>query len=546
MRLRHRLPSVFGLYMVDVLCCSLGCVILLWLFNDYKNALQARRIGEQKERLDLMAREQQRREEDLSAAKAQLAEREKQAMRLGAELSARQDDLDKLGKDLFSMQDRLRLTEKDRMEARSALEKTKKNLEEESRLKVDQANRARDLAARRAEAEARLAMLSKEFDDRGVQLSQKDATAKELMAKKNDLEKKMSVVEARKIDAEGKVLALSRELEDRGALLAKKDASAKELMAEKADLEKRMNTVAGRAAEAEKALADAAAAARRQKETVTSMAVDKEKAVADMESLRKRLSALEAALVAETATRKAVEGKRDLAMMERERKDRDLLELQARLSRLQQVTETRFAGVQLTGRRVVLLIDSSGSMELIRSDTASPEKWAEVGRVAGLILDSLPELEKFQVIVFSESSRWLLGGTGWMDYKRETSKTAVVDALSRVQPKGGTNLYEAFRMAFSLRSQGMDAVYLLSDGLPNMGEGLSERQRESLLEQEKGEILGQHLRRKLKAEWNAEVPGQSPVRVNTIGFFYESPELGSFLWALARENRGNFVGMNNP
>ena len=138
------------------------------------------------------------------------------------------------------------------------------------------------------------------------------STAKELMAKKNDLEKKMSVVEARKIDAEGKVLALSRELEDRGALLAKKDASAKELMAEKADLEKRMNTVAGRAAEAEKALADAAAAARRQKETVTSMAADKEKAVADMESLRKRLSALEAALVAETTTRKAVEGKRDL------------------------------------------------------------------------------------------------------------------------------------------------------------------------------------------------------------------------------------------
>ena len=180
---------------------------------------------------------------------------------LNTELS-NQDDLDKLGKDLFSLQDRLRLTEKDRMEARSALEKTKKNLEEESRLKVDQANRARDLAARRAEAEARLAMLSKEFEDRGVQLSQKDATAKELMAKKNDLEKKMSVVEARKIDAEGKVLALSRELEDRGALLAKKDASAKELMAEKADLEKRMNTVAGRAAEAEKALADAAAAAR--------------------------------------------------------------------------------------------------------------------------------------------------------------------------------------------------------------------------------------------------------------------------------------------
>src|SRR5437868_3097919 len=31
MRFRHRAPSTFSLWMVDVLCCSLGCVILLWL-----------------------------------------------------------------------------------------------------------------------------------------------------------------------------------------------------------------------------------------------------------------------------------------------------------------------------------------------------------------------------------------------------------------------------------------------------------------------------------------------------------------------------------
>jgi hypothetical protein len=36
------------------------------------------------------------------------------------------------------------------------------------------------------------------------------------------------------------------------------------------------------------------------------------------------------------------------------------------------------------------------------------------------------------------------------------------------------------------------------------------------------------------------------VKINTIGFFYESPDLGSFLWALARENDGSFVGMSKP
>src|SRR5689334_475338 len=33
MRVRHRIPSIFNLSMVDVLCCALGCVILLWLIN---------------------------------------------------------------------------------------------------------------------------------------------------------------------------------------------------------------------------------------------------------------------------------------------------------------------------------------------------------------------------------------------------------------------------------------------------------------------------------------------------------------------------------
>src|SRR5437868_6158824 len=30
MAVRHRVPSIFSIYMVDVLCCALGCVILLW------------------------------------------------------------------------------------------------------------------------------------------------------------------------------------------------------------------------------------------------------------------------------------------------------------------------------------------------------------------------------------------------------------------------------------------------------------------------------------------------------------------------------------
>src|SRR5215467_7681220 len=48
MRVRHRIPSIFNLSMVDVLCCALGCVILLWLLN----LREARRRAEEAGRTD--------------------------------------------------------------------------------------------------------------------------------------------------------------------------------------------------------------------------------------------------------------------------------------------------------------------------------------------------------------------------------------------------------------------------------------------------------------------------------------------------------------
>jgi hypothetical protein len=118
-------------------------------------------------------------------------------------------------------------------------------------------------------------------------------------------------------------------------------------------------------------------------------------------------------------------------------------------------------------------------------------------------------------------------------------------ALAATKPKGGTDMYIALEAAFRYRVIGLDTIYLLSDGLPNMGEGLPESAR-GLSEVQRGEILGKHIRKTLKTDWNRELAGRSRVRINTIGFFYESPDVGAFLWALARENDGSFVGMSKP
>jgi len=67
-----------------------------------------------------------------------------------------------------------------------------------------------------------------------------------------------------------------------------------------------------------------------------------------------------------------------------------------------------------------------------------------------------------------------------------------------------------------------------------------------LNELQKGERLGRYIRNMLSTNWNRSATGWTKVRINSIGFFYESPDLGAFLWALARENEGNFVGMSQP
>jgi hypothetical protein len=68
----------------------------------------------------------------------------------------------------------------------------------------------------------------------------------------------------------------------------------------------------------------------------------------------------------------------------------------------------------------------------------------------------------------------------------------------------------------------------------------------NLKEVDLSERLGKYIRRMMNSQWNSKVSPHPRVKINTIGFFYESPDVGSFLWALARENDGSFVGMSRP
>jgi hypothetical protein len=216
-------------------------------------------------------------------------------------------------------------------------------------------------------------------------------------------------------------------------------------------------------------------------------------------------------------------------------------------ARIRQAADNRFAGIALSGRRVVFVVDMSGSMDLLDDRTLAPGKWQGVRETLAQVFRSLPDVEKYQVIVFSERANYLLGNPDrWFDFDPNTSVNVVTEALAATKPNGNTNIYAALELAFRFRAQGLDTIYFLSDGLPNVGEGLGVNANRPLREAERTELLSRHVRRTLLTDWNRPLPNQPRVRIHTIGFFYESPDVGAFLWALSRENDGSFVGMSQP
>jgi hypothetical protein len=227
----------------------------------------------------------------------------------------------------------------------------------------------------------------------------------------------------------------------------------------------------------------------------------------------------------------------------------------AALARLKMTYENRFEGVQLKGDRVLFLVDRSGSMGFVDEKTPEANKWPTVCETVRRIMRSLPELKQYQVITVADTARHPLGGEGqWLKFDPEKTPDHVYDTLREVRPDGGTNLYTGLDAAFTYRKKGLSAIYFFSDGLPNQGPGLTAKDRQAVADARRnrdekraeailGDGLGTYVRQTVRKRWNA---GSNKVRIEAVGFFYESPELGSFLWALSRENGGNFVGMSRP
>jgi von Willebrand factor type A domain len=500
MKTRHKIPAVFSIYMVDVLCCALGCVILLWQLYHHESEEQTAANEEIRAENDDISKKNaamRAENEDLLRKLANANFDKDELAKKYAGLKAAKDAiLKKLAGANLALKDQKLLVDSLQGDLDANLKKQKQLAQQLAELGKDRDQAAKlvlvknkeyeDMKKTLAAAEAMLAVLRLDLKTQEQKSTLKASELAEKIRAHADLLDKLA-------EAEKKIRALTKDL-----LLKETDAQA---VAKKVD--EKSNLL--------KLLEQELALLRSQNKDVQTKLT--------------------------SADKRAVLLARDLSVLEQDK---------VALLKKAAAAENRFAGITLTGRRVIFLVDMSGSMDRVDEATFDPDKWPIVCETVASIMRSLPDLRAYQVILFSDRFKYAFGKDGrWLEYNPETSPKNVADGLKAIKPKGGTDMHAAFREAFNFRDTGLDTIYLFSDGLPNMGDGLPANAAK-LTESQRCEILGKHIRGLLKNTWNRSVTGQARVKINCVGFFFESPDLGAFLWALAREHEGSFVGMSRP
>jgi len=536
MRIRHRVPTLFTLSMLDVFCCALGCASLLWLWNERlaqdKTAEAERKMAELRSTSDELDRARQRiegLERDLSGAQREIAS-------LTSDRDKTRQDLAAANKESAGLRANVARLSKEKTDLSRQISDLDKQLLDVAKAKSDLQKQLSDTAgmlARRnleyQQAMDTLARKSKEYEQQAGVLNERLAAK---LKEEEKLKAAITAVQKRADDLE----TLSRTKEE------KLTAALKRI----SELDDELLVVDNRLKQMRKT-AEQVPDLQSKYDLVSRKLTAAEARLKELENQGERMAAAETRardIERDLINRKAVMAELQ-GQVENLKREKDALSNQ--VTKAREAADNRFAGIQLSGRRVVFLVDMSGSMKLTEENTPAPDKWPTVIETLTRVMKSLPDLEKFQVIVFSEDVSFLLGSADqWIDFDANTSVSKVRTALADIVPRGNTNMYAGMEAAFRFRTKGMDTLYLLSDGLPNQGPGLSLEQTRNLKVTEQSELLGKYIRSVLKQRWNRLELGVPKVRINAIGFFYESPDLGAFLWALSRENDGSFVGMSKP
>lgn len=146
--------------------------------------------------------------------------------------------------------------------------------------------------------------------------------------------------------------------------------------------------------------------------------------------------------------------------------------LPKRKSRSGAATVSSFFDIPLVSTKVIFVMDISGSMSAevgtisrgARRSKGPNTRIEEAKRQLSRVVTDLPKEAVFNLIYF-ESRVHSLAKKSKKATKK--SKAAALKSVAQLKATGGTNIHDALKLAFE--DQGIDTIYLLSDGSPSAG-----------------------------------------------------------------------------
>ena len=197
--------------------------------------------------------------------------------------------------------------------------------------------------------------------------------------------------------------------------------------------------------------------------------------------------------------------------------------------------------LKMGGRRILILVDASASMldesvvgvirhrNLPDRQRLSAAKWQRAVRTVDWLTTQLPPASRFQIVAFNETAWPLVKSEDgdWLDAGSLDHLNRAVAAMQQLVPSKGTSLLQAVQTARAMTPK-PDNIFLISDGLPTMGEKRPWRKRVTA--------------EKRLSLFKAAVRQLTPATpVNIILFPMEGdPHAADAFWRLARQTRGSF------
>ncbi len=199
-------------------------------------------------------------------------------------------------------------------------------------------------------------------------------------------------------------------------------------------------------------------------------------------------------------------------------------------------------GLKLGGDRILILVDMSSSMlddtivNIIRRRNMRDDlklqapKWQQTQRTVQWLTAQFPIESSYQIYTFSEDYRSVIPGSEdfWLQISDKAELEQAVLNLQKTIPNGGTNLELVFNSVNNFE-QLPDNIYLITDGLPTLGENGSKD----------GTVTGRE-REKLFNAAIETLPFGVPLNVILLPLEGD-PMASSSFWELAQATAGSFI-----